>query len=85
MTNFKLSLSFVTPDGPFIEHESKHTSYEDAIEEADEVAFGTVGYPIENWNSNPLDFGEGNKLFVYYPNEEDKSSRYRLAITREGV
>ena len=83
MTNgkFKLTLSFITPEDTFLEHESRWDSSEDAIEEANEIAFKFVGYPLEDWGSKPLDFGNGNCMFLFYPNEEDKTSRYRLMIT----
>jgi hypothetical protein len=76
---FKLLLSFVTPDGTYTEHESIHTDLEDILEEADEIAFATTGYPTEVWHS--LHFDDVNQLFTYYPNEDDRTSRYKLSIT----
>lgn len=78
---FKLTLNYVTTEDTFLEHESIHSSHESALEEADDVAFQNVGFPLEDWGSSPLDFGNGNVLFVFYPNEVDKTSRYRLSVT----
>lgn len=84
-TEFKLTLNYVTPDDTFLEHESRHPSFDEALDEADEVAFNNVGFPLESWNNDAIDFGNGNKLFVYHPNEDDKTSRYRLSITSTGA
>jgi hypothetical protein len=76
---YKLSLSFITPDGTYSEHESIHSDIDDVIEEADELAFATTGYPTELWYG--LNFDDVNKLFTFYPNEEDRTSRYKLSIS----
>lgn len=79
---FKLEISFVTPDSTHPEHTSNHYCFNDAFEEADEQAFKTVGYPTEDWDLG-LDFGEGRMLYYFYPNDDDRTSRYRLTITKE--
>lgn len=79
--NFKLTLSFVTPDGISDEHLSQYPSFEDSLEDADDLAFSTVGFPLDHWTS--VDFGEGNRLYFFYPNEDDKSSRYKLTIVED--
>lgn len=77
--NFRLSLSFVTPDESYPEHTSDCDSIIDALDEADEIAFSHTGFPLENWLDH--DFGSGNRLFLFYPNEDDKTSRFKLTIT----
>lgn len=77
---FKLTLSYITPDGTVPEHESNHQTFDTAFDEADDLAFTTVGFPLENWQL-PLDFGNGRRLYYFYPNEEDRTSRYRLTIS----
>ena len=77
---FQLSLSYVTPDGTTTEHTSSHHSFDDAFDEADDLAFSTVGFPLESWQL-PLDFGNGRRLYYFYPTEEDRTSRYRLTIS----
>ncbi|QYC52501.1 hypothetical protein [Salmonella phage SSBI34] len=79
--NFKLSLSFVTPDINSLEHVEYFPTFEDAIEEANEIAFTTVGYPLEDWKV--LDFGFESVLYSFCPNEADCSSRYKLTIVKE--
>lgn len=82
--NFKVTLTYVTSDDSYPEHTSEHTTSEDAFEEADDVAFKNVGLPLELWRK-VADFGEGNLLFVHYPNEQDKTSRYKLTIRQSEV
>lgn len=76
---FKLFLDYITPDGATQEHSSTHSTFDEAFDEADDLAFSTVGFPLESWQL-PLDFGNGRRLYYFYPNEEDRSSRYRLII-----
>lgn len=83
MEYFKLSLVFVTPDAVSEENCQQLPSMEDALEEADDIAFSTVGYPLEDWDF--VDFGEGNQLYYFYPNEVDKTSRYKLTILKEDI
>lgn len=83
MDNFKITLSFITPDYTSEEYSETHPSLPDAIEESDDLAFSTVGFPLDHWKK--VDFGEGNQLYYFYPNEEDKTSRYKLAILKEEV
>lgn len=81
MNPFKLTLSFVTPDYTSEEHVERFHSMQDAIEEADDLAFSTVGFPLEHWKK--FDFGDGNVLYSYHPNEVDSTSRYKLSILKE--
>ena len=78
---YKLTLNFVTPDTNSEEHLELFPSLQDAVDEADDIAFNTVGYPLEDWKK--IDFGEGNLLYSFHPNEVDKTSRYKLAILKE--
>lgn len=75
---YKLTLSFVTPDIHSDEHTEYFPSFQDALEEANDIAFSFVGFPIEDWKE--VDFGAGNRLYSYCPNESDYSSRYLLKI-----
>ncbi|WP_133670632.1 hypothetical protein [Burkholderia pseudomallei] len=79
--NITLSLSFVTQDTSFVEHTQTYPSVSDALEDADDVAFTHTGFPLESWES--LDFGFGNSLFLFYPNDDDKTSRYKLTLISE--
>ncbi len=81
MDNFKLTLSYITPEYTSEECIKYFELFEDAAEEADDLAFITVGFPLEDWNN--VDFGEGNHLYSFYPNEADKTSRYKLSIVKE--
>lgn len=83
MNPYKLTLSFVTPDYTSEEHSEHYPTLQDAIDDADDLAFSTVGFPLEHWQS--VDFGDGNRLYSFYPNEVDKTSRYKLAILKEEV
>lgn len=78
-TNFKLKLIFKTDSGDYTEHDSDHATIEDALDEANEVAFSTVGFNLESWQTvgNFEDFG---KLYVYYPNDDDRTTRYLIKI-----
>lgn len=80
-TSFKLTLDFISPDYTSEEHLETFCSLQDAVDEADDLAFKTVGFPLEDWKR--LDFGDGNQLYLYYPNEDDKVSRYKLSIIEE--
>lgn len=82
--NFKLKLIFKTDSGDYTEHESSHISFDDAIDEANEVAFSTVGFNIESWQEIG-NFDDIGKLYVFYPNDEDKTTRYVLRIFRTSV
>ena len=77
--SFRLSLTYVTPEETIPEHTSLHYSFDDAFDEADDLAFSTVGFPLESWQLS-LDFGDGHRLYYFYPNESDTTSRYRLII-----
>lgn len=79
--NIKLTLNYVTPEDTFLEHMSKHPDVDSALDEANDVAFNTVGFPLESWTVT--EFSPGNLLYVYHPNEVDKTSRYRLTITTQ--
>jgi hypothetical protein len=79
---FKLEISFVTPDGLHPEHISHHYCFDDAYEEANDQAFKNVGFSMDSWDLG-LDFGEGRMLYYFYPNDDDRTSRYRLTITKE--
>lgn len=81
MNPYKITLCFVTPDYTSEEHSERFQSLQDAIEEADDLAFSTVGFPLEDWKK--IDFGEGNILYSYLPNEVDTTSRYKLSILKE--
>lgn len=81
MNSYLLTLNFITPDYMSEEYSAPFLSLEEALEEADEIAFRTVGFPIEDWKA--LDFGNGNRLYSFCPNEEDKSSRYKLSIVED--
>lgn len=83
MNPYKLTLSFVTPDYTSEEHSEHYPTLQDAIDDADDLAFSTVGFPLEDWQN--VDFGEGNHLYSFYPNEVDKTSRYKLAILKEDI
>ena len=76
--NYKLTVSFVTPENTSEEYSAEFSSLQDALDDADDVAFETVGFPLEDWKF--VDFGDANRLYVYYPNEEDMTSRYKLTI-----
>lgn len=81
MHPFKLTLNFVTLDNTSEEHLGTFPTLQDALDEADDLAFSTVGFPLENWKH--VDFGDGNSLYSFYPNEVDKTSRYKLTILKE--
>lgn len=82
MNTFKLTLNLVTADYTSEDHTSKYPSFQDALDEADDLAFNAVGFPLEDWEK--VDFGDGNQLHLFYPNEADKTSRYKLTILEEG-
>ncbi|AKJ73430.1 metallo beta-lactamase family protein [Salmonella phage 41] len=46
---FKLKLVHKSDNGEYIEHESHHATYDEAVEEADDIAFSTTGFGIEAW------------------------------------
>lgn len=81
MDNFKLTLSYITSEYTSEESLSHHLTQEDALEEADDLAFSTVGFPLEDWEF--FDFGDQNGFYIFYPNAEDKFSRYKLTILKE--
>lgn len=83
MHPYKLTLNFVTPDNTSEEHLENYPTLQDALDDADDLAFKTVGFPLEDWQS--VDFGDGNILYSFYPNEVDKTSRYKLAILKEEI
>lgn len=83
MNPYKLTLSFITPDYTSEEHCEHYPSFQDAIDDADDLAFSTVGYPLEDWSA--IDFGDGNHLYSFFPNEADTTSRYKLAILKEDI
>lgn len=80
-TNFKLLLNYITEEYTSEEHCAEFNSLDDALEEADDVAFENVGFPLESWQS--VDFGDGNLLYFFYPNEEDRTTKYKLTILEE--
>lgn len=82
--NYKLKIIFKTDSGDYTEHESFHTSLDDAFDEANEVAFSTVGFNLESWNEI-ANFDELGKLYVFYPNDEDKTTRYVLKVLMSGT
>lgn len=78
---FRIHLAYITPDNISEEGCSSHEDLDDALEEADELAFSTTGFPLEEWKH--VDFGDGNGLYSFYPNEEDKTSKYKLTVLSE--
>lgn len=74
----KLRLNFITPDYISEEYSATFSCVDDLLEEADDLAFQTVGFPLENWEM--VDFGEGNRLYFFYPNEDDRTSKYKMSI-----
>lgn len=81
---FKLKLVYKSDnstDGEYIEHESSHSTIDEAIEEANEIAFDNTGFNLETW-SCLASFGEEGGLYCYYPNEGDFSNRYAIRIFR---
>lgn len=83
MNLYKLTLNFITPEYTSEEHLEYYPTLQDALDDADDLAFRTVGFPLEDWKS--VDFGEGNHLYSFYPNEADKASRYKLTVLEEEV
>lgn len=81
MNTYKLTLNLVTPDYTSEENSERYPTLQDALDDADDIAFNTVGFPLEDWQG--VDFGEGNHLYLFYPNEADKTSRYKLSILKE--
>lgn len=81
MTNFKITLSLVTSEYTSEEQESYVSTLEDAIEEANDIAFTSVGFSLDYWKV--VDFGDGNRLYSYTPNEIDTSRRYKISILKE--
>lgn len=77
---YEIRLRFVTDSGNFLEHESIVLDKDSMLEEIEEVAFQSTGYPLEYWLKREMDFEEDNFFYVFYPNEEDKSSRYQLTV-----
>ena len=75
----KLSLIFKTDSGDYTEHESAHETMDEALDEANEVAFATVGFNLESWK--PIgNFEDLGQLYVYYPNDDDRTTRYLIKI-----
>jgi len=80
MEIFNLNLYVVTPEFSSEEESLFFDDLDDAMEEADEMAFRSVGFPLEDWET--VDFGGSNILYVFYPNEEDRSTRVKITVVK---
>lgn len=78
---YRLKIIFKTGMEAYVEHDSRHPTYDDVLEESDEVAFSTTGFSLESWE-RVAHFGEDGSIYTYYPNEGDRGTRYVLKIFR---
>lgn len=78
---FKLELIYKSTNGEYTEHESHHSSIDEAIDEANDVAFSTIGYNLESWQLI-ASFGEEGFLYYFYPFDGDTSTKYTIRIFR---
>lgn len=81
---FKLKLvqkSDTSDNGEYTEHESTYGTLDDAIEEANDIAFDHTGFNLETWKY-VASFGEEGGLYYFYPVEGDQSIKYALRIFR---
>lgn len=78
---FKLKLVHKSDNGEYIEHESHHTTLDEASEEANDIAFSTTGFGLEAWKY-VASFGEEGGLYYFYPVDGDPTIKYALRIFR---
>lgn len=76
MKILKLTLDYITPEYISEEAIEYYEDLSDALEEADDIAFSRVGYPLDCWKF--IDFGDGNHLYVFYPNDEDRTCKFKM-------
>lgn len=78
MKNFKLRLDYCASDYVTEEYSQIVENYDEAFEEGNDVAFETTGFSLECWKK--VDFGKGNHIYLFYPNEGDYSTRYKMTL-----
>lgn len=81
---FKLKMVLKSDNGEYVEHESFHKTHDDALEEADDVAFSTTGFGIESWKYI-ASFGEEGGLYYFYPIEGISTTKYVIRILRATI
>ena len=78
---FNLKLVYKTDNEEYVENESTHRNYDDAIDEANEIAFSTTGFNLETWK-HVASFGEDGGLFYFYPIEDNRTVKYVLRVLK---
>lgn len=78
MKNFKLALEYGAAGYVTQEYIDIFDSYDEAFDEGNDIAFESTGFSLECWKK--IDFGKGNRIYFFYPNEGDLTSRYKMTF-----